>query len=82
MEWYISDVLEELSASIFRVPTWHIVSKDWKFQISTHFQSRYWTKVGDSFMSQVKFPLERTLDGSQNLSKQGNKEETSYSYEK
>lgn len=37
VDLYISDVLEELSTSIFRVPTWHIVSKDWKFQISTHF---------------------------------------------
>ena len=33
-------------------------------------------------MLQAKFPLERTLDGFQNLSREGDKEETSYSYEK
>jgi hypothetical protein len=56
-----------------------IISKDLKLQILHSFLI-YALDCGDSFMSLVKYPLERTLDGLRNLSGDGNVEETLHCY--
>jgi len=76
VDWYISDILEILSASTFRISTWCHIPKYCKF----NFLSRHWTKVSDSIMPKWICTLKRTLDGLQKLFRVGSQQKTPYCY--
>jgi hypothetical protein len=80
VDWYISDVLEELSASTFRVSTWCYFKRLETSNFALIFNLGIGTEISNSFLSLMKYPLQRTWDGPQNLSGDGNNEETLYCY--